>query len=116
MSAARTSNHVMKILLLGPILLFVMVGLLIHFSDANRSFRKLRMGMDRSQVEKIMGKPERESLDVTGFCKAKYLYRGCEGKESEITLFLMWTAGIDSFYLVGLDKSGKVVFFKNGDL
>ncbi len=106
----------LRVIVLGPILLGGIVLLLIYFSEANRNFRKLRIGMDQAQVKQIMGKPRIKSESIEGLCRLSWWEKQCaEAGSKNIKTYLHWKSGIDSLHLVGLNNKGNVAFLAQGD-
>jgi len=112
----KFSTLTLRVLVLGPILLGGIAVLLIHFSEANRNFRKLEIGMDRAQVEQIMGKPRRVMVEIPGGCKGLWVKPCKEAAARQINSFMSWKAGVDDLYVVGLDENNRVVFLAHADI
>lgn len=73
-----------------------------------RSFNRIGLGMPESQVLEILGEPDErsEQFHLAQHEAFEENYRRAELSGSREYLF--WNRGIDTVYVVGIDRDGKV--------
>lgn len=77
--------------------------------------RSIERGMTRAEVVAELGKPRLE-LEELGFCSNGSWLGDCEAaRQSGAVRYLVWKYGIDTYFVVGLDKDARVVFHDMGD-
>jgi len=96
-----------QVVLAIAVLIATYVGL-IYFAEDYRNFRKLENGMDRAQVEAIMGKARVESNELGALCSYSGWKAECaQARQKNVRTFLHWRWGMESLAVVGLDEQNK---------
>ena len=95
------------------ILLFAALALSIfHQSQVKNSIEN---GMTRAEVVRELGEPRLE-LEELGFCSNDTWLGDCEAaRQSGAVSYLVWKYGIDTYFVIGLDRDSRVVFHDMGD-
>jgi hypothetical protein len=83
-------------------------------SEFETKFEKVMLGMNRQEIEGLLGKPDKESRE---FHLGQY--NGFEeeyekAKKSNAAYYLFWNRDIDFVYVVGMDSKGNAVFKSYG--
>ena len=100
---------------LGIVAILIFAALALSFYQQWQVRNSVENGMTRVEVVKELGKPRLE-LEELGFCKDDAWLGDCAAaRQSGAVYYLIWKYGIDTYFVIGLDKDNRVVFHDMGD-
>lgn len=100
---------------LGVIAILIVSVLVFSLGQQSLIKRSIENGMSRAEVIEEPGEPRLE-LEEPGFCKDDSWPGDCEAaRQSGAVRYLLWKFGIDTYFVIGLDKDSRVVFHARGD-
>ncbi|MEN8108493.1 MAG: hypothetical protein ABFS22_10865 [Pseudomonadota bacterium] len=95
---------------LGIVVILMFGALTLTFYQQWQVKNSVENGMTRVEVVKELGEPRLE-LEELGFCKDDAWLGDCvAARQSGAVCYLIWKYGIDTYFVIGLDKDDRVVF------
>ena len=100
---------------LGIVSILIIGSIVISLAYQSIQQARIDIGMPMIEVVEILGEP-RLQVEELDMCKNGAWYGDCEGALSSGSVrYLIWKYGVDSYYVVGLNKASKVAFRGAGD-
>jgi len=100
---------------LGIVVIGVFASLALSLLHQSQVKGSIENGMTRAEVVRELGEPRLE-LKELGFCSNGAWLGDCAAaRQSGAVVYLLWKYGIDTYFVIGLDRESRVVFHDMGD-
>lgn len=99
------------------ILLIVIALIALAIFTPHSMMRNINLGMTEAELTKAMGRAPDKREKEFSFCKAGAVWYGnCNAiKDTHPSMHLVWRVGIDTWIVVAMDETGKVVYREQAD-
>ena len=101
--------------MLGIFAIAMFVAVAFSLFQQSQVKNSIENGMTRAEVVAELGEPRLE-MEELGICTDDAWLGDCEAaRQSGAVIYLLWKYGIDTYFIIGLDRADRVVFHDMGD-